>query len=365
MVSDAKVDRVKSCNGVVLCSTWSCNGLEYCEDSIGMDNLLCKTGNLENGDCIRDGDREDDFQSQATWEVQEKNEKKWWFRKLRNLSCVMEEKQMHIEGSDSLLGKKRPQRVKVWQCRKKHKEMYSLYLSQDFQAHEGPILVMKFSPDGEFLASARGDRIVQLELQPFYAKKERTSKVKRWSRTSDSACVVLPPKFFRLLEKPVCEFKGHRDEILDLSWSNSNCLLSSFVDKTVRLWQIGYDHCLQVFPHNNYVTCVQLNPIDDNYFISGSLDGKVWIWEISNCHVTLRTLSPLLAIALMDSLPSAIFLTYPFMIIHGCLVGSITGFCRFYTTSDNQLLLDGQICLRSKKKSSGKRIIGFQVFIGC
>ncbi|KAL8171104.1 hypothetical protein V2J09_022908 [Rumex salicifolius] len=193
--------------------------------------------------------------------------------------------------------------------------MSALYLSQDFQAHEGPILVMKFIPDGEFLASAGEDRIVQvwkvvvdersndidildtdpfslyftlnhqLELQPFYAKKERTCKVKRWSRTSNLACVVLPPKVFRLLEKPLCEFKGHRGEILDLSWSNSNCWLSSVVDKTVRLWEIRYDHCLRVFPHNNYVTCVQFNPIDDNYFISGSLDGKVWIWEISNCHV--------------------------------------------------------------------------------
>ncbi|KAL8153326.1 LOW QUALITY PROTEIN: hypothetical protein V2J09_011086 [Rumex salicifolius] len=277
-----------------------------------------------------------------------KSEKKWWFRKLCSLSCVMEEKQMQIEGSDSLLGKKSPQRMK---CSKKHKEMSVVYLSQDFQAHEGPILVMKFNPDGEFLASAEEDRIVwvwkvvvyersndidipdtdplslyftlnhQLKLQPFYAKKERTGKVKRWSRTSDSACVVLPPKVFRLLEQPLCEFKGHRGEILDLSWSNSNCLLSSSVNKT-------------------------FNPIDDNYFISGSLDGKVWIWEISNCHVVSWS-------DIKD------------IVIVGCLLGSITGFCCFYNTSNNQLLLDGQICLRSKKKSSGKRIISFQVFIGC
>ncbi|KAL8140552.1 hypothetical protein V2J09_006573 [Rumex salicifolius] len=154
-----------------------------------------------------------------------KSEKKWWFRKLCSLSCVMEEKQI----------------VKVRRCSKKHKDMSAFYLSQDFQAHEGPILVMKFSPDGEFLASAGEERIVRvrkLELHPFYAKKERIGKVKRWSRTFDSACVVLPPKVFRLLEKPLCEFKGHRGEILDLSWSNSNCLLSSSVNKTVRLWQI-------------------------------------------------------------------------------------------------------------------------------
>jgi len=33
------------------------------------------------------------------------------------------------------------------------------------------------------------------------------------------------------------------------------------------------------------VTCVQFNPVNDNYFISGSIDGKVRIWEISHCKV--------------------------------------------------------------------------------
>lgn len=29
-------------------------------------------------------------------------------------------------------------------------------------------------------------------------------------------------------------------------------LLSSSVDKTVRLWQVGHDCCLKVFSHSNY-----------------------------------------------------------------------------------------------------------------
>lgn len=33
------------------------------------------------------------------------------------------------------------------------------------------------------------------------------------------------------------------------------------------------------------VTCVQFNPVDDNYFISGSIDGKVRIWVIPGCQV--------------------------------------------------------------------------------
>lgn len=33
------------------------------------------------------------------------------------------------------------------------------------------------------------------------------------------------------------------------------------------------------------VTCIQFNPVDDNYFISGSLDGKVRIWSTPERHV--------------------------------------------------------------------------------
>lgn len=33
------------------------------------------------------------------------------------------------------------------------------------------------------------------------------------------------------------------------------------------------------------VTSVQFNPVDDNYFISGCIDGKIRIWAISCCQV--------------------------------------------------------------------------------
>lgn len=33
------------------------------------------------------------------------------------------------------------------------------------------------------------------------------------------------------------------------------------------------------------VTSVQFNPVDNNYFISGSIDGKVRIWSVHDCQV--------------------------------------------------------------------------------
>ena len=44
----------------------------------------------------------------------------------------------------------------------------------------------------------------------------------------------------------------------------------------------GQDECLKVFRRNNYVTCIQLNPIDDNYFISNLL--LIFITSISFGH---------------------------------------------------------------------------------
>lgn len=33
------------------------------------------------------------------------------------------------------------------------------------------------------------------------------------------------------------------------------------------------------------MTCIQFNPVDENYFISGSLDAKIRIWSIQNRQV--------------------------------------------------------------------------------
>lgn len=33
------------------------------------------------------------------------------------------------------------------------------------------------------------------------------------------------------------------------------------------------------------VTCVQFNPVDERYFVSGSIDGKVRVWDVSEKRV--------------------------------------------------------------------------------
>ncbi|KAG0497892.1 hypothetical protein HPP92_002583 [Vanilla planifolia] len=106
------------------------------------------------------------------------------------------------------------------------------------------------------------------------------------TRSSFPDYIVLPETVFSLSEKPVCSLEGHVDDILDLCWSESSqYLISSSMDKTVRLWDMKSKACLKLFVHSDYLTYIHFSPIDDNYFISGSLDGKVRLWNIPDRQV--------------------------------------------------------------------------------
>ncbi|XP_061347606.1 uncharacterized protein LOC133293092 isoform X2 [Gastrolobium bilobum] len=313
--------------------------------------------------------------------VTKKKMKRGWLRKLDSVACFV-----HNQGLDETNCKDFDSvdgigihRVRVHSHRKRFKELSSLYTEQEFKAHKGVILTMKFSLDGKYLASGGEDGTVRVwkvvenvrssELDildndpsniyfkmnnfscvaPLGVDKEKLVKTEKLRRLSDSTCVVIPPKTFRILEKPLHEFHGHSGDILDLAWSKRGFLLSSSVDKTVRLWQVGIDSCLRVFSHNNYVTCVNFNPVNDNIFISGSIDGKVRIWEVLYCRVIDY-------INIREIVTAVCFRTDG----KGTIVGTMAGNCRFYDIRDNHLQLDAQLCLQGKKKTSGKRITGFQ-----
>lgn len=307
--------------------------------------------------------------------------KRGWLKKLGAVARIIDRHGTSTlkPGDHELTLGQRMRRVRVHPVKKQSEELSSLYTGQEFLAHEGSILTMKFSLDGRYLASGGEDGTVRVwkvieqerldgfdvqdadpsclyftfnhlsQLIPIEVDKEKIDKTKSLRKSSDLTCVVLPPKVFRLLEKPLHEFQGHSSEVLDLSWSKNGFLLSSSVDKTVRLWQVGIDRCLRVFSHNNYVTSVAFNPVDDNYFISGSIDGKVRIWEVRRCQVVDYTDIREIVSAVCYR-PDG----------KGGIVGTMTGNCHFYDIVDNQLYQQNQICLQGKKKLPGKRITGFQ-----
>ncbi|CAL9058749.1 unnamed protein product [Musa banksii] len=284
----------------------------------------------------------------------------WWrsFRKRRQ--CVGASKyDISVKKSKltRLIG------TRVHRYRKSCKDLTALYMGQEIQAHKGLIRTMKFSPTGRYLASGGEDcvvciwQIIQVESSCACVAPEGSStfvgKIKDTKlvpgKDSNLAPVLIPKKIFKIEETPLQELRGHTNDILDISWSKSNYLLTSSKDKTVRLWKVGCDRCLKIFQHKDYVTCIQFNPIEDRFFISGSIDGKVRIWEIPENRVTdwVDTKDIVTAICYQ---PDG----------KGFVVGSIKGDCRFYGCSAKMIQLDLQLSLCSKKKSSGKRITGLQ-----
>ncbi|KAL7216832.1 hypothetical protein ACSBR1_028703 [Camellia fascicularis] len=281
-----------------------------------------------------------------------------------------------------------PERVRVRQYGKSCKEITALYKSQEIRAHSGSIWTIKFSLDGKYLASAGEDcvihvwQVVETERKGdllmdkpvdgnsnllFFANgsPEPTSvspnlenhpEKKRRGRSSTSRKsvsldqILVTETVFALSEKPICSFQGHLNDVLDLSWSKSQHLLSSSMDKTVRLWHLSNKSCLKVFSHSDFVTCIQFNPVDDRFFISGSLDAKVRIWSIPDRQVVdWNDLHEMVTAACYT--PDG----------QGALVGSYKGSCHLYNTSENKLQQKGQINLQNKKKKSHhKKITGFQ-----
>ncbi|KAI3673721.1 hypothetical protein L6452_39849 [Arctium lappa] len=278
-----------------------------------------------------------------------------------------------------------PERVRVRQYGKSCKDLTALYKSQEIQAHNGSIWTIKFSLDGKYLASAGEDCLIHvwqvvssdrkgdllfdkqedgnlsvlllsngspeaaLASPNSQREKKRRGRLSISRKSTSLDHVVVPETMFALSEKPVCSFKGHLDDVLDLSWSKSQDLLSSSMDKTVRLWQLSSKSCLKIFSHNDYVTCIQFNPVDDRYFISGSLDAKVRIWSIPDRQVVdWNDMHEMVTAACYTPDGQA------------ALVGSYKGSCCLYNTTENKLQQKSQINLQNKKKSRHKKITGFQ-----
>ncbi|KAK2657883.1 hypothetical protein Ddye_010935 [Dipteronia dyeriana] len=281
--------------------------------------------------------------------------------------------------------------VKVRQTGKSYKELSALHLCQEIQAHEGSIWTIKFSYDTRYMGSAGEDKVIHVwevqecevtsmnsegymtplhpSMSPIHPSmcsspdKTTTGSVEgspkspvkkkkgKGNRKGDTIpdYVHVPETVFGLSEKPICSFKGHTADVLDLSWSKSQLLLSSSMDKTVRLWDIDSKTCLKVFTHSDFVTSIQFNPMDDDYFISGSLDAKVRMWSIPNRLVVDWTDLHEMVTAVCYA-PDG----------QAAFIGSHKGICRMYNTQESTLDQVNQIEFQSKKKSQAKKITGFQ-----
>lgn len=87
---------------------------------------------------------------------------------------------------------------------------------------------------------------------------------------------------------PIRKFREHTSDILDMDWSKNNFLVTSSMDKSVRLWHLERSSSLKAFQHPDFVTCVLFLPSDDRFIITGCLDHKCRLWSILDNEVTFE-----------------------------------------------------------------------------
>ncbi|EPZ32433.1 WD40 repeat-like protein [Rozella allomycis CSF55] len=157
------------------------------------------------------------------------------------------------------------------------------------QPNNSPILSLKFSLSGKYLAVGGKDKVIRV----FMLKSENWDNDSTSSRGFDdsrsvrSASMASLSNMNKQIFHPDCYriYRGHQSDILDIAWSKNNFILSSSMDKTVRLWHITKRECLCVFQHQDFVPSVSFHPKDDRYFLSGSLDRRLRLWSIPEAKV--------------------------------------------------------------------------------
>jgi len=203
--------------------------------------------------------------------------------------------------------------------------------------HEGAIWCMKFSLNGWLLATAGQDRFLRIWVlrdkftffhdmrRKYQQEHEVVTEEQLLQDAAREEYFASPDSVGHIfMDRPFATYSGHTSDLLDISWSKNYFILTSSMDKTVRLWHISRKDCLCVFQHIDCVTALAFNPKNDQFFISGSLDGKIRLWNIPDKKV-----------ALWNEVPgSTKLITAANYCQNGkfAVVGTYDGRCIFYST---------------------------------
>lgn len=124
------------------------------------------------------------------------------------------------------------------------------------------------------------------------------------------------------------------------------------MDKTVRLWHVSRSECLCCFQHSDFVTSIQFHPLDDRFFLAGSLDSKLRLWSIPDKSVAFWAKVP-------DMVTAIAFTPDGKHSIAGCL----NGLCIIYETDG--LKSNSQLHVRSArgKNAKGSKIAGIDTIV--
>ncbi|KAL0931539.1 WD repeat protein [Colletotrichum truncatum] len=268
--------------------------------------------------------------------------------------------------------KEPPRYIRVKAHDKRTREFNRMFLAQELAIHQpetngdknmttvttpsgsrrsnngGAIWATEFSIDGKYFAAAGKDQVVR--VWAVISTHEERRRHEEEENAGGASGERLSAPVFR--SKPIHEFRGHTGEVLDLSWSKNNFLLSSSMDKTVRLWHISRKECLCTFTHKDFVTSIAFHPTDDRFFLAGSLDSTLRLWSIPDKTVAYTSQAPDLVTAVAFS-PDG----------KTAIAGVYSGMCMFYDTEGLKQV--SQLHVRSSrgKNAKGSKITGIKTMV--
>ncbi|KAF1355746.1 WD repeat-containing protein 44 [Lizonia empirigonia] len=212
-------------------------------------------------------------------------------------------------------------------------------------ATQNPIWATEFSKDGKYLAAGGQDRVIRVWAVLSNAEERRAHETDESDPVGEAKHLSAPV----FQQKPFREYNGHTATILDLSWSKNNFLLSSSMDKTVRLWHVTREENLCTFKHSDFVPSIRFHPMDDRFFLAGSLDCKLRLWSIPDKSVAYSVSVP-------DMITAVSFTPDG----KTCIAGTLGGLCNFYDTEG--LKWQAQLHVKSTRgqNAKGSKITGLQ-----
>lgn len=252
--------------------------------------------------------------------------------------------------------------VRVIAHKKRDRDFTNLYRWQRVRAHNGPIRVIEFSRTGKFLATAGQDLAIKIWDIDSKLEDNRADILKGVVGVSGDTVVSATRlhSAYSYIRRgaPLMVCRGHTSDVIALSWSKNDFLLSGSVDRTVRLWHPRAKGCMRILDHKDIVTSVAFHPTDEQICISGSADGMVHMWHLKE--------DKLLSKAETDDLITACAITPDGTT---ALVGTYHGRCKFYGLFDEiqgewQFKHTTQLDVRSRraKNAQGKKICGFRFY---
>ena len=160
------------------------------------------------------------------------------------------------------------------------------------EGHQDWIVGVSFHPRGSLLATASGDGIVKVwdvsrgECRSTYSEHGQPVWKVDFHDSGDFLISCSMDHSIKLWDMQMTKssrftFRGHVDQVNSIQWQPYSCMfVSGAGDKTVSLWDIRTNLCVQTFyGHNNAVNTVKFN-LRGDMIVSGDADGINKVWDI-------------------------------------------------------------------------------------